>query len=145
MAGGAQSRAACRTFGAFRTPKPAMSSIHEIASQFTAMMRAGQFVAAGNRYWADDVVSMEPANFAGGERSTVSGVAAARIKCAAAFGTAVIDEIGIDGPFITGNQFALFLDLVTVDSASGVRRPFTEIALYTVRGHHIAEERHFYD
>lgn len=122
-----------------------MTSIHEIASQFTAMMRAGQFVAAGNRFWADDVVSMEPTDFEGGKRTTVFGVEAARIKCTASFGTAVVDEIGIDGPFITGNQFALFLDLVTVDPASGARRPFTEIALYTVRGHHIAEERHFYD
>lgn len=122
-----------------------MTNIHEIASQFTAMMRAGQFVAAGNRYWADDVVSMEPAEFGVGKRATVSGVEATRTKCAAFFGTAVVDEIGIDGPFVTGNQFALFLDLVTVDPASGARRPFTEIALYTVRGHHIAEERHFYD
>ena len=122
-----------------------MTSIHEIASQFTAMMRAGQFVAAGNRFWSDDVVSMEPTYFTDGKRTTVSGVEAARLKCAASFGTAVVDEIGIDGPFITGNQFALFLDLVTVDPASGARRPFTEIALYTVRGHHIAEERHFYD
>lgn len=122
-----------------------MTNIHEIASQFTAMMRAGQFVAAGNRYWSDDVVSMEPAEFGVGKRTTVSGVEATRTKCAASFGTAVIDEIGIDGPFVTGNQFALFLDLVTVDPASGARRPFTEIALYTVRGHHIAEERHFYD
>ena len=122
-----------------------MTRIHEIARQFTAMMRAGQFVAAGDRYWADDVVSLEPAESAGGYRTTVSGIEATRIKCAASFGTAVVDEIGIDGPFITGNQFALFLDLVTVDPASRARRAFTEIALYTVRGHHIAEERHFYD
>lgn len=122
-----------------------MASIHDIASQFTAMLRAGQFVAAGERYWADDVVSMEPADFSGGRRATAIGSAAARSKCAAAFGTAVLDEIGIDGPFITGNQFALFLDLVTLDPRSGQRRPFTEIALYTVRGDQIAEERHFYD
>ena len=122
-----------------------MTSIHEIASEFTAMMRAGQFVAAGDRYWADDVVSLEPADSRVGKRTTVSGVEATRTKCAASFGTADVDEIGIDGPFVTGNQFALFLDLMTVDPASGARRPFTEIALYTVRGHHIAEERHFYD
>ena len=122
-----------------------MTSILEIATQFTAMMRAGQFVAAGNRYWADDVVSMEPAVFGDGKRTTALGVEAARVKCAASFGTAVVDEIGIDGPFITGDQFALFLDLVTVDPASGARRPFMEIALYTVRGHQISEERHFYD
>ncbi|MFM5885528.1 MAG: SnoaL-like domain-containing protein [Novosphingobium sp.] len=122
-----------------------MTSVHAIASQFTAMLRAGQFVAAGERYWADDVVSMEPADFSGGQRATAIGAAAARRKCAATFGTAVLDEIGIDGPFITGNQFALFLDLVTLDPNSGQRRPFTEIALYTVRGDQIAEERHFYD
>jgi hypothetical protein len=145
MAGGAQSRAACRILGVFRTPEPAMTTIIEIASQFTAMMRAGQFVAAGDRYWADDVVSMEPAGIGDAKRTTVSGVEPKRTKCAASFGTAVIDEIGIDGPFITGDQFALFLDLVTVDPASGARQPLTEIALYTVRGHHIAEERHFYD
>ncbi|MFC0588247.1 SnoaL-like domain-containing protein [Novosphingobium aquiterrae] len=122
-----------------------MTSVHEIASQFTAMLRAGQFVAAGERYWADDVVSMEPADFSGGERASVSGLAAARRECAAKFGTAMLEEIDIDGPFITGDQFALFVDLVTVDPASGKRRPFTEIALYTVRGDHIAEERHFHD
>ena len=122
-----------------------MTRIQEIASQFTAMMRAGQFVAAGDRYWADDVVSLEPADSRVGKRTTVSGVEATRTKCAASLGTADVDEIGIDGPFVTGNQFALFLDLMTVDPASGARRPFTEIALYTVRGHHIAEERHFYD
>lgn len=42
-------------------------------------------------------------------------------------------------------QFALFLDMVIVDPATGAREPFTEIALYTVRGGHIAEERFFYD
>jgi hypothetical protein len=145
MAGGAQSRAACRTRGTFRFPEAAMTSIHAIASQFTAMMRAGQFVAAGDRFWADDVVSMEPGDSGVGSRAPASGVDAARTRCAARFGTALADEIGIDGPFVTGDQFALFLDLVTIDPASGLRRPLTEIALYTVRGDHIAEERHFYD
>ena len=32
-----------------------------------------------------------------------------------------------------------------VDPASGERQPFTEIALYTVRGGQITEERYFYD
>lgn len=117
-----------------------MPTTTEIAHAFTAMLRAGQFEAAGNRYWAADVTSIEPAG-----RATVSGIDAARIKCHDRFGAAKIDEIGIDGPFVTGDQFALFLDLVIVDPASGARQPFTEIALYTVRGGRIAEERHFYD
>lgn len=117
-----------------------MASIDDIARDFTAMLRAGQFEAAGNRFWAADVTSVEPAG-----RSTVSGIDAVRIKCNARFGAAKIDEIGIDGPFVTGDQFALFLDVAIVDPTSGRREPFTEIALYTVRGGQIAEERHFFD
>lgn len=121
-----------------------MASIEEVARDFTAMLRAGQFEAAGDRYWAPDVTSIEPVTLPGGICATASGIDAARIKCHARFDSSQIDEIGIDGPFVTGNQFALFLDMVIVDRASGARHPFTEIALYTVRGGQIAEERHFY-
>ena len=117
-----------------------MASIEGIARDFTAMLRAGQFEAAGNRFWAADVTSAEPAG-----RATASGIDAARTQCNARFGAAKIDEIAIDGPFVTGDQFALFLDLVIVDAASGGREPFTEIALYTVREGRIVEERHFFD
>jgi hypothetical protein len=122
-----------------------MPTVREVACDFTAMLRAGQFEAAGNRFWAPDVTSVEPAELPGGIRATVSGIEAVRTKCNARFGASRIDEIGIDGPFVTGNQFALFLDLVMVDPATGARQPFTEIALYTVRGGQIAEERYFYD
>ena len=122
-----------------------MQTIHQVARDFTALLRSGKFVAAGERYWSSDVASIEPADLPGGIRTTVSGKAATLRKCTARFGTALIDEIGIDGPFVTGNQFALFLDLVTLDPASGARQPFTEIALYTVRDGQIAEERYFYD
>ena len=73
------------------------------------------------------------------------GKAAVRGKCAARFGAARIDEIGIDGPFVTGDQFALFLDLVIADPAGGNREPFTAIALFTVRDGRIIEERFFYE
>lgn len=121
-----------------------MASIDDIARDFTAMLRAGQFEAAGNRYWAVDVTSIEPA-LPGAVRATVSGIDAARSKCNARFRAANLDEIGIDGPFVTGDQFALFLDLMLVDPASGGHQPFTEIALYTVRDAKITEERYFYD
>ena len=122
-----------------------MQTINEVASGYTALLRAGQFVAAGDRYWAHDVISIEPADLPGGIRAAVSGIAAVRNKCATRFGTSRIDEIGIDGPFVTGNQFALFLDLVITDPAGGACQPFTEIAIFTLRGGQIVEERYFYD
>ena len=122
-----------------------MTAIDVIAGDFTAMLRAGRFEDAGEKYWASDVVSIEPADLPGGIRASVTGIDAARIKCDARFGSALVEEIGIDGPFVTGDQFALFLDLVTLDPLTGERRSLTEIALYTVRDNLIAEERHFYD
>lgn len=110
-----------------------MASIEDVARDFTALLRAGQFEEAGNRFWASDICIFEPKHNAG--LPTGCG----------RFGSSRIEEIGIDGPFVTGDQFALFLDLMLVDPASGKRRPFSEIALYTVRGGQIAEERHFYE
>lgn len=115
-----------------------MDSIDDIARDFTAMLRAGQFEAAGDRYWAADVKSIEPAG------KSVTGIDAARIKCNARFGAAKIDEICIDGPFVTGNQFALFLDVMIAGPRSGADQPFTEIAVFTVRDGSIIEERFFY-
>lgn len=144
MAGGAQKRAACLIPGTDRNRKSAMPTIYELARDFTALLRAGQFAAAGEQFWARDVISIEPTDQPDGVGTTVSGFVAVRNRCAARFGASCIDEIGIDGPFITGDQFALFLDLVLVDPASGVRQPLSEIATYTVRDGQIAEERYFY-
>lgn len=122
-----------------------MASIEEIAREFTAMLRLGQFEAAGAKYWADDVTSAEPVDLPGGIPAFVSGFEATLGKNKARFSASRIDDLSIDGPFITGDQFALFLDMMIVSRASGERRPFTEIALFTVRNGQIAEERHFYD
>jgi SnoaL-like domain len=118
--------------------------IHEVARDFTAMLRAGRFVAAGERFWAANVISIEPSGPFGTIPNVSSGKVAATAKSRAWFAASRIDDLSIDGPFVTGNQFALFLDMAIVDRASGAATPFTEIALYTVREGQIAEERYFY-
>ncbi len=121
-----------------------MAAIDDVARDFTAMMRAGHFVAAGERYWADGVISVEPADLPTGIPAHVSGIAAVRDKAHSRFGVSRINDLGIDGPFVTDNQFALFLDMLITDPASGAAEPFTEIAIFTVRDGRIIEERFFY-
>lgn len=121
-----------------------MPAIDEIARDFTAMLRAGRFEAAGDRFWAADVTSIQPAGAPAAIVPVASGIAAARRQCSARFGAGRIEDLGIDGPFVTGDQFALFLDMLIVDSASGRATPFTEIAVFTVRDGQISEERHFH-
>ena len=60
-----------------------MTAIDVIAGDFTAMLRAGRFEDAGEKYWASDVVSIEPADLPGGIRASVTGIDAARIDAAA--------------------------------------------------------------
>ena len=121
-----------------------MPAIEEIAREFTAMLRAGRSEAAGDRFWAADVTSIEPADASAGMVPVASGIAATRRNSSARLGAGRIEELGIDGPFVTGDQFALFLDMLIVNSASGQATPFTEIAVFTVRDGQISEERHFY-
>lgn len=121
-----------------------MAAIDDVARNFTAMLRLGQFEAAGETFWSPDVTSAEPAALSGAIPVSVSVIAAVRAKCSARFGAARIDDLGIDGPFVTGDQFALFLDMLITDPASGRAEPFTEIAIFTVRDGRIIEERFFY-
>lgn len=122
-----------------------MAAIDDVARDFTAMLRLGQFEAAGEKFWASDVLSAEPAALSRDIPALVSGVEAARSKIRTRFAQSRIDDLGIDGPFVTGDQFALFLDMLITDPASGRAEPFTEIAIFTVRGGRIIEERFFYD
>lgn len=122
-----------------------MASIDDVARDFTSMLRLGQFEAAGARYWADAVTSVEPTDLPSGIPAFVFGIEAARDKARLRFGIGCIDDLGIDGPFVTGDQFALFLDMLITDPATGQAQPFTEIAVFTVRDGRIIEERFFYD
>ena len=122
-----------------------MANVHDVARDFTDMLRQGQFVAARERFWAADVRCIEPHDLPDGIAAEVSGIEAARAKTARWLASRHIHDLSIDGPFVTGNQFALFLDMMIGGQPSGADQPFTEIAIFTVRDGQISEERYFYD
>ena len=121
-----------------------MAAIDNVARDFTAMLRLGQFEAAGKRYWSDTVTSVEPVDLQIAIPAVVLGIEAAQSKARFRFGKNRIDDLSIDGPFVTGDQIALFVDMLITDPASGTEQPFTEIAIFTVRDGQIVEERFFY-
>jgi hypothetical protein len=122
-----------------------MATIQDVAQDFTDMLRQGRFVAARERFSASDVKSIEPRDLPDGIAAEVSGIEAARAKTVRWFGSRHIHDLSIDGPFVTGNQFALFLDMIIAGRPSEADQPFTEIAVFTVRDGQISEERYFYD
>jgi hypothetical protein len=125
-----------------------MQSLAEIANDYAALMAAGQTLAAAEKYWASDIVAFEPAKSGSNDPAVASGKPAALARLKRWLDDNAMSEVLIDGPFITGNQFALFIDMeitrLTNGRATGKRHPFSEIATYTVGAGEIIEERFFY-
>ena len=122
-----------------------MTAINDIAEDFRILHLAGRAQEAAEKYWSTDIASIEPVDLSDGTPAIVRGLSAAREKLTRRLAQNTIEDIAIDGPFITGNRFALFIDMQIVDRATGMRQPFSEIAIFTVRDGKIAEERFFYD
>jgi ketosteroid isomerase-like protein len=121
----------------------AASTTAEVARDFTALWRAGEFRAAGEKYWAEDVVSIEPRAPADGAEAESRGIRAVRDKNLRWFSTRGIEDLVVDGPFVTGDRFAVFVDMRIAHA--GRHMFHSEIAVFAVRDGKIVEELHFYD
>ena len=113
----------------------------EVAAELTALWLAGEFRIAGERYWADDVISIEPDALRDG--AECRGIDAVRRKNLRWCSTHGIEDLSLDGPFVTGDHFALFADMLIAHA--GRRTPHSEIAVFAVRDGKIVEERYFYE
>lgn len=121
-----------------------MQSLSEIANAFTALMAAGDPRAAGQKYWARDICIVEPVDAKDTPLEPVTGFVAAQKRLDNWLLGKAVEDVLVDGPFITGDHFALFIDMEIIDQATGARDPFSEIAVYTVSDGKITEERHFH-
>ena len=115
----------------------------DIANDLVALCREGQFAESGEKYWADDVVSVE----AGGPEGmdpVSRGKDAARGKGEWWAGAHEIHSVKVEGPYVNGDQFIVRFIMDITQRASGQRLTMDETALYTVKDGKIAEERFFY-
>lgn len=101
-------------------------------------------MAAARKHWAEDIISFAPVEPPSEQPVLATGKAAALARLASWLENNAAGDVLIDGPFITGDQFALFIDMEVTRRATGTREPFSEIATYTVREGQIVEERFFY-
>lgn len=113
---------------------------HEVAKAFTALCASGDHGGAGARFWADDVVSLEPME---GPMARLQGPAALRGKSEWWFANHEVHSEGVEGPFVHGDQFSVVFEM-DVTPKGGDRMQMREVALYTVRDGRIVEERFFF-
>jgi ketosteroid isomerase-like protein len=114
---------------------------HQVAAEFAALCKAGQHEQAGERFWADDIVSREAME---GDMAMLKGRAAVKGKGEWWYANHEIHSAETQGPYVNGDQFMLrFIMDITV-KASGQRMQMDEMGLYTVRDGKVTEERFFY-
>ena len=112
----------------------------DIAQDLVALCREGKFHEAGEKYWADDVLSVE----AMGEPAESRGIEAARAKGEWWAGAHDIHGVKVEGPYVNGDSFAVRFTMDITVKASGQRHSMDEVALYVLKDGKIAEERFFY-
>ena len=118
-----------------------MSDTQAIAEDFTALCKSGDLDAAGEKYWADDVVSLEPMP---GDMARAEGIDALRAKGEWWYGAHDVHSVDVSGPSVNGNQFTVGFVMDITEKATGTRMQMEETGLYTVADGKIVEERFFY-
>ena len=116
-------------------------TVADIAKDFTQLCKAGKFEQAGEDYWADSVVSLEPF----GEMAVTRGIAAVRRKGETWSHAHEVHGVEVSGPYVHGDQFAVRFHMDVTQKATGERVQMDEIGLYTLKGGKIVEERFFYE
>ena len=115
-------------------------STQDIANDLVALCKAGDFAAAGEKYWADDVLSVE----AMGDNAETRGKAGARAKGEWWAGAHEVHGVEVEGPYVNGDAFVVHFKMDVTIKESGQRITMDEAALYKIAGGKIAEERFFY-
>jgi hypothetical protein len=111
----------------------------EVAQDLVSLCKSGQFAAAGEKYWADDVLSVEAA----GDNAESRGKEAARGKGEWWAAHHDIHEVKVEGPYVNGDAFTVRFVMDVTFKDNGQRMQMDEVALYRLKGGKIAEERFF--
>jgi ketosteroid isomerase-like protein len=111
-----------------------------IAKDFVNLCQSGQFEEAGSKYWADDVVSIEPM----GDVLEMRGKAAVAGKGEWWRNNHEVHGATVEGPYVSGDAFTVRFAMDITPRQSGQRMMMDEIGIYTVRDDKIVREEFVY-
>jgi hypothetical protein len=113
----------------------------DIAADFTALCAAGKFDEAGEKYWSDEVVSLEAMP---GDMARIAGKDAVRGKGEWWSNAHDVHDSKVQGPYVNGDQFAVRFTMDVTQKDTGQRVSMDEVGLYTVKDGKIVEEKFLY-
>ena len=112
----------------------------ELAKAFTSLCAKGEFDAAGQKFWSDDVVSREPMP---GDMAIVKGRKAVQAKGEWWYANHEVHGVKVEGPYVHGNQFVVRFTM-DVTPKTGSRMTMDEVGVFTVANGKIVDESFFY-
>jgi ketosteroid isomerase-like protein len=115
----------------------------EVAAQLVALCREGKFVDAVNTLYADDIVSIEAADYQGLGRE-MRGKDAVVAKNAGWLRDNDVHSVALEGPFVSPETFAVHYSFEWTRRATGEHVQFGEVAVYTVENGKITREEFLY-
>jgi ketosteroid isomerase-like protein len=118
-------------------------NIHDVAKDLVALLKAGKFEECGEKYWAEDVVSIEPGGPAGMDPVS-KGKAAVEAKGKWWSDNHETESLEVEGPYVNGDQFTCRFKMKVKVKATGQVMDMDEHALYTLKDGKIVEEKFFY-
>jgi SnoaL-like protein len=118
-------------------------SIKEVAEGLVAMCREGNFLGAIDRYYAQDVHSIEPSSTPHMPPELV-GIELVKAKNHWWIQGYEVHHYSVRGPFVGEGQFVVHFAYNVTCRATGHRSTMTEMALYTVSADRIVREEFYY-
>jgi hypothetical protein len=125
--------------GAPTTERRPTMSTQEVAKNFTALCRAGKFAEAGEKFWADQIVSVEPMT---GPMARLEGRKAVEDKGKWWAENNTVHDVKVEGPFVNGDEFTLRFE-IDMTPKGKTREKSVEMALYKVKNDKVVEERFY--
>jgi len=119
-------------------------SIKDVADGLVAQCRKGDFLGAVDRFYGDDIVSIEPV---GGPDmpAEIRGKEAVRRKGEWWEQNFEVHNVEVNGPYIGDREFAVRYMMDVTNKTNGERTQMTEMALYQVDDDRIVREQFFYN
>ncbi len=121
-----------------------MATTEEVGKDLVALCSQGKFDTVLQKYYSDDIVSIE-AFSAPNMPARQEGIEAIKRKNQWWVENHEVHGVKVEGPLAGGNKFAVTFDMDVTFKPAGRRMQMQELAVYTVKDGKIVQEEFFYD
>jgi hypothetical protein len=119
-------------------------SVNDVARGLVESCRQGDFLGAIDRFYDDDIVSIEPVG-TDAMPAELHGLDAVRQKNEWWDQNFDMHDVQVKGPYVGDGEFAVQFYMDVTHKPTGQRTQMTEMALYQVQGDKIVREQFFYN